>query len=151
MNARPGFTTKTWRLAPVFDGHCATPSDVEQADAVFALADTLNGRPMPLQKPAPVIWYAQDEEFAALVVQAEAHETDDDGSLEFLGLLLPAGGTAVVFPDDVEFVSAADPVWRSLLKADQEAADDGEDGAEWADYDLAEETPTEVWRENELD
>jgi hypothetical protein len=151
MNSRPGFTTKTWLHAPVFDGHCATPSDVEQAAAVFALADTLNGRPMPLQKPAPVIWYAEDEEFAALVVQAEAHETDDDGSLEFLGLLLPGGGTAVVFPDDVEFVNAADPVWRSLLKADEEAAADGEDGAEWADYDLPEETPTEVWRENELD
>lgn len=151
MTARPGFTAKTWRQAPVFDGHCATPADVEQADAVFALADTLNGRPTPLEKPAPVIWYAEDEEFAALVVQAETHETDDDGPLEFLGLLLPAGGTAVVFPDDVEFVSAADPVWRSLLKADQEAADDEEDGAEWADYDLAEESPVEVWRETELD
>jgi len=150
MTAHPGFTVKTWREAPVFDGHCATPADVEHAQAVFAIADTLNGRPMPLAKPAPVIWYAEDEEFAALVVQAEAHETDDDGSIEFLGLLLPAGGTAVVPPDDVEFVSATDPVWRSLLMADQEAADDEEDGAEWADYDT-EEAPVEVWREAELD
>jgi hypothetical protein len=151
MNARPGFTAKTWRQAPVFEGHCATPADVEHADAVFAIADTLNGRPMPLAKPAPVIWYAEDEEFAALVVQAEAHETDEDGQMEFLGLLLPTGGTAVVPPDAVEFVSAADPVWRSLLKADQEAADDDEDGAEWADYDLPEDASVEVWREAELD
>ena len=151
MTARPGFTTKTWSRAPVFDGHCATPADVEQADAVFAIADTLSGRPMALQKPAPVIWYAEDEEFAALVVQAEAHETDDDGALEFLGLLLPGGGTAVVFPDDVEFVSGTDPVWQSLLEADEEAAADDEDGAEWADYEQAEETPSEVWRESELD
>lgn len=151
MTASPGFTAKTWRHAPVFDGHCATPADVEHANAVFALADTFNGRPMPIAKPAPVIWYSEDEEFAALVVQAEAHETDDDGSMEVLGLLLPTGGTAVVPPDDVEFVSGTDPVWRSLLMADREAADDEEDGAEWADYDLAEEAEVDVWRESEAD
>jgi hypothetical protein len=89
MTARPGFTIGNWRSAPVFDGHCATPADVEGAAAVFALADTLNGRPVQMDKPAPVIWYSEDEEFAALVVQAEAHETEDDGLLEFLGLLLP--------------------------------------------------------------
>ena len=151
MNARPGFTAATWRLAPVFDGHCATPADVEGAAAVFALADTLNGRPLPIDKPAPVIWYAEDEEFAAVVVQAEAHETDDDGPLQFLGLLLPGGGTAVVFPDDVEFVPASDPVWQSLLEADNEAAGDVEDGAEWAGYDMAEEPAVEGWREEDLD
>ncbi len=151
MTARPGFTAANWRQAPVFDGHCATPTDVESAVAVFALADTVNGRPMALDKPAPVIWYAEDEEFAALVVQAETHETDEDGELEFLGLLLPGGGTAVVFPDDVEFVPAADPVWGSLLEADGDAAADDEDGAEWADFDLPEESAVDVWRERERD
>ncbi|HEY4029982.1 MAG TPA: hypothetical protein VGM25_06535 [Caulobacteraceae bacterium] len=151
MTAGPGFTVANWRQAPVFDGHCATPADVENAAAVFALADTLNGRPLSLQKPAPVIWYAQDEEFAALVVQAEAHESNEEEHLEVLGLLLPGGGTAMVFTNDVEFVPAADPVWRSLLQADGEAAVDDEDGAEWADYDLPEEPPVEVWREVELD
>ena len=106
---------------------------------------------MPIDKPAPVIWYAEDEEFAAVVVQAEAHETDEDGPLQFLGLLLPGGGTAVVFPDDVEFVPASDPVWRSLLAADNEAAEDAEDGAEWAGYDLADETAVEPWREDDAD
>jgi hypothetical protein len=131
MTARPGFTIGTWRKAPVFEGHCATPADVEGAEAVFALADTLNGRPKPMQKPAPVIWYSEDEEFAALVVQAETHETEQDGPLDFLGLLLPSGGTAVVFPDDVEFVEATDPVWESLLEADNSEEED-DDGAEWA-------------------
>jgi hypothetical protein len=151
MNARPGFTAATWRHAPVFDGHCATPADVEGADAVFALADTLNGRPLTIDKPAPVIWYAEDEEFAAVVVQAEAHETDEDGPLQFLGLLLPGGGTAVVFPDDVEFVPASDPVWRSLLAADNEAAGDAEDGAEWAGYDMPDEAAVEAWPEDDPD
>lgn len=151
MNARPGFTVSTWRQAPVFDGHCATPADVEGAAAVFALADTINGRPLPMDKPAPVIWYAEDEEFAALVIQAETHETDADGPLDFLGLLLPGGGTAVVFPDDVEFVPPTDPVWQSLLEADGEAAADAEDGAEWAGYDVAEEAGVEAWREESLD
>jgi hypothetical protein len=151
MTARPGFSTATWREAPVFDGHCATPADVEQAAAIFALADTFNGRPLALDKPAPVIWYAEDEEFAAVVVQAEAHETDEDGPLEFLGLLLPGGGTAVVFPDDVEFVNGADPVWQSLLEADEEASHDAEDGAEWADFDFPEETPAELRAQDEVD
>ena len=50
MTARPGFTAATWREAPVFDGHCATPADVESAAAVFALSDTFNGLPLPIDK-----------------------------------------------------------------------------------------------------
>ncbi len=91
---------------------------------MFALADTVNGRPLDLQKPAPVIWHAEDEQFAALVVQAESHETDDDGEADFYGLLLPGGGTAVVFADDLEFVDADDPVWLSLLEADSSEGED---------------------------
>jgi hypothetical protein len=151
MSARPGFTVTSWRAAPVFDGHCATPADVEGAAAVFALADTLNGRPLQMAKPAPVIWYAEDEEFAALVVQAEAHETDDDGVLEFLGLLLPGGETAVVFADDIEFVDAADPVWQALLEADGGGSEEEEeDGAEWAGADLPGESRETDWREDDL-
>lgn len=150
MTARPGFTAATWQKALVFEGHCATPADVEGAAAVFALADTLNGRPMPLAKPAPVIWYSEDEEFAALVVQAEAHETEDDGAMEFLGLLLPSGGTAVVFADDIEFVDATDPVWQSLLEADGSADDEDDEGAEWAGYDMPEDKPAHGWSEEDL-
>ena len=95
MTAHPGFSARTWKSARTFGGHCATPADVEGADAVFALGETLHGRPLPIDKPAPVIWYDEDEEFAALVVQAEAHETEDDVKLEMLGLLLPSGETVV--------------------------------------------------------
>ena len=144
MTAHPGFSSRTWRLAPTFSGHCATPADVEGADAVFALGDTLSGRPLEIKKPSPVIWYDEDEEFAALVVQAEAHETEDDGPLELLGLLLPGGQTAVALLEDVEFVEATDPVWLALLEADVEAGTD-EDDAEWA---LAE-VPGEDWRDEE--
>lgn len=118
MTERLGFTASDWRAAPIFEGRCATSADVEEAVAVFALADTVNGRPVRMAKPSPVIWYAEDEQFAALVVQAEYHETDDDGALEFLGLLLPDGKTAVVFADDLDFVDDSDPVWQSLLEAD---------------------------------
>jgi hypothetical protein len=153
MTARPGFTITDWRSAPVFDGHCAAPADVEGAAAVFALADTLNGRPLEMTKPAPVIWYSEDEEFAALVVQAETHETEDDGVLEFLGLLLPSGETAVVFADDLEFVTATDPVWLALLEADGggDLDDKAQDGAEWAGLDLPDgDGKDEDWREKDL-
>ena len=130
MTARPGVSAADWRSAKTFSGHVAAPSDVEQADAVFALGDTFNGRVLEMAKPQPVIWYGEDEEFAALVVQAEVHETEEGETLEVLGLLLPNGDTAVAFLEDVEQVDDADPVWLSLLEADQ----DDEDGAEWADW-----------------
>ncbi len=147
MTAHPGFSAHTWRSVRTFGGHCATPADVEGADAVFALAETLNGRPMPIEKPAPVIWYDEDEEFAAVVIQAEAHETEDDVALEMLGLLLPNGETVVAHLEDVEFVDEQDPVWLALLEADigeDEAEDEDDLGAEWASEELSEEDWTEA-------
>ncbi len=128
MSARPGFDAMTWRLVKPFDGHCATPTDVEENRAVFALADTFNGRPMEMAKPAPVVWFGEDEEFAALVIQAEVHETEEGEAMEVLGLLLPNGDTAVALVEDVEMVDDTDPAWLSLLDADLEDEDDDEDG-----------------------
>ncbi len=148
MTAHPGFSARTWKSARTFGGHCATLADVEGADAVFALGDTLHGRPLPIDKPSPVIWYDEDEEFAALVVQAEAHETEDDVKLEMLGLLLPNGETVVAPLEDVEFVDESDPVWLALLEADgpePEANEDEDDGAEWASEEIA-----EAWGEDRL-
>ena len=127
MSARPGFDAFTWKLVRPFDGHCATPADVESARAVFALSDTFNGRVLPIDKPAPVVWFGEDEEFAALIIQAEAHETEDGEAMEVLGLLLPNGDTAVALQDDVELVEESDPVWLSLLDADIEDEDEDDD------------------------
>ncbi|HTI66758.1 MAG TPA: hypothetical protein VL460_04335 [Caulobacteraceae bacterium] len=113
-----GFTADSWARAAVFQGRCATPHDVDAGAAVFALGETLNGRPMAMAMPQPVIWYEEDEEFAALVVQAEVHETEDGETLRVLGLLLPQGHTAVGFSEDVDEVDATDPVWLSLLAAE---------------------------------
>jgi hypothetical protein len=134
MSARPGFDAFTWKLVRPFEGHCATPADVEAARAVFALSDTFNGRVMPIAKPAPVVWFGEDEEFAALVIQAEVHETEDGEEMEVLGLLLPNGDTAVALHDDVEMVDEHDPAWLSLLDADLEDEDDDEEDED-EDYD----------------
>jgi hypothetical protein len=135
-----GYTAADWAWASTFKGRCATPHDVDAGAAVFALGDTLNGRPLPLSLPQPVIWYDDDEEFAALIVQAEVHETEDGDTLEVLGLLLPHGRTVVGFMDDVDEVDATDPVWVSLLEADRSAAneqatEEDEGGLYWADED----------------
>ena len=130
MSGRAGFDAFTWKLVRPFRGHCATPTDVEEARAVFALADTFNGRVMEVDMPAPVIWYSEEEEFAALLIQAEVHETEDGEAMEVLGLLLPNGDTAVALMDDVEMVEESDPVWLSLLEADLEEDEDEDD-----DYD----------------
>jgi hypothetical protein len=127
MSGRAGFDAFTWRLVRPFDGHCATPTDVEEARAVFALSDTFNGRVMAMEKPAPVVWFGEDEEFAALVIQAEVHETEDGEAMEVLGLLLPNGDTAVALMEDVEMVEESDPAWLSLLEADLEDEDEFED------------------------
>ncbi len=121
-----GFTETTWAAVPVFNGCCATPHDVDQSAAVFALGDTLNGRAMPdVDLPQPVIWYDDDDEFAAVAVQAEVHETEDGETMEVLGLVLPDGQTVISLLEDVDVVDATDPVWRALLAAD--LGDDGEE------------------------
>lgn len=123
-----GFTAKDWPSLATFAGRCASPHDVDAGAAVFALGDTFNGRPLPMDLPQPVIWYEEDEQFAAVVVQAEAHETEDGETLQVLGLVLPQGRTVVGFMDDVDEVDATDPVWVSLLDADSEAQ-----GGDWDD------------------
>ena len=125
-----GFTETDWGGAAVFKGRCATPEDVEAGAAVFALGDTFNARTLEMALPQPVIWYDEEEQFAALVVQAEVHETEDGEALEVLGLLLPQGRTVVGFTDDVDEVDATDPVWLSLLEADSGGDDDWEDDEE---------------------
>jgi hypothetical protein len=133
MSARPGYTAATWRLVRPFAAHVATPHDVEASNAVFALSDTFNGRVLEAERPQPVIWYGEDEEFAALLVQAEAHETDDGQEMQVAGLLLPNGDTAIALMEDIEPVSEHDPVWLSLLEADSDLeTDDDEDEAAWA-------------------
>lgn len=123
-----GFTAKDWPHLATFQGRCATPHDVDAGAAVFALGDTLNGRALTMDLPQPVIWYEEDEQYAAVVVQAETHETEDGETLEVLGLVLPQGKTAVGFMDDVDEVDATDPVWLSLLDADRDA-----EGGDWDD------------------
>jgi len=122
-----GFTAKDWRGLSTFQGRCASPHDVDAGAAVFALGDTFNGRSLAMSLPQPVIWYDEDEEFAAVVVQAEVHETQDGEILEVLGLVLPQGRTVVGFVDDVDEVDATDPVWLSLLEADLDPAGGDED------------------------
>lgn len=124
-----GFTEKTWDTLKVWAGACATAHDVDAGAAVFALGDTLNGEPMDWMLPQPVIWYDEDEEFAAVVVQAERHETEEGETLEVLGLVLPTGKTAVAFTEDVEEVDGVDPTWIALIEADLEPVemDDDED------------------------
>ena len=122
-----GFDAESWRGLRTFGGRCATPHDVDAAAAVYALGDTFNGEPLDMALPQPVIWYEEDEEFAAVAVQAERHETDEGETLEVLGLVLPHGETKIAFLEDVDEVDATDPVWRSLLEADLMDGGVGED------------------------
>jgi hypothetical protein len=127
MVDRKGFDAQTWKTTKAFSGRCATPQDVEVGGAVFALADTHHGHPIDMALPSPVIWYEEDEEFAALAVQAESHESEDGEELEVLGLILPGGRTAVAFVEDVEFVTDQDHTWLALLEADLEIDDEDDD------------------------
>jgi hypothetical protein len=125
-----GFDEHNWDQLKVWSGGCATPHDVDAGAAVFALGDTLNGKPLEWMLPQPVIWYEEDEEFAAVVVQAETHETEGGETLEVLGLVLPTGRTAIAFAEDVEEVDGVDPTWVSLIEAELEPIDGDEDDAD---------------------
>ncbi len=125
----PAFTAETWRAAATFSGRIARQADVDAHAAVFALADTVNAVVFEEPLPQPVIWYDEDADqaFAALIVQAESHETDDGQELQVLGLLLPEGRTAVAFTEDVEEVGGDNADWLDLLAADLSAQDDEDD------------------------
>lgn len=112
-----GYTADTWAEASAFAGRVATPDDVTAGAAVFALADTETPEPLDLGEPLPqpAIWYDDDLQTAAVIVQAEIHDAEGE-TLQPLGLLLPDGRTAVGFLDDVDLVDATDPVWRDLVE-----------------------------------
>ena len=118
------FTTSTWDKMTAFSGRLAMEADVTAGLAVYALSDTQNGQALDLVLPQPVIWYDEDDEFGALIVQAESHDTEEGETLEVLGLLLPNGETVVAFRDDVDEVDATDPFWVALVEAFDSEGDD---------------------------
>ncbi len=120
-----GFDVDDWARLTPFNGAVATLDDVQAGKAVFALGDTEDARVIDMELPQPVIWWEEDGEQAAVIVQAEAHVGPDGDLMEVLGLILPDGGGAVALLDDVDLVDDTDPTWRDLVAR---AVDmDGED------------------------
>jgi len=120
-----GFDVDDWSRLKPFAGAVATLDDVQAGKAVFALGDTEEARVIDMGLPQPVIWWEDDGEQAAVIVQAEAHVGPDGELMEVLGLILPDGGGAVALLDDVDLVDDTDPTWRDLVAR---AVDmDGED------------------------
>src|SRR5690606_8538053 len=120
-----GFDVDDWSRLKAFAGAVATLDDVQAGKAVFAMGDTEDARVIDMQLPQPVIWWEEDGEQAAVVVQAEAHVGPDGDLMEVLGLILPDGGGAVALLEDVDLVDDTDPTWRDLVAG---AVDmDGED------------------------
>ncbi|RSB43415.1 MULTISPECIES: hypothetical protein [Brevundimonas] len=120
-----GFDVDDWSRLTPFTGAVATLDDVQAGKAVFALGDTEEARVINMELPQPVIWWEEDGEQAAVIVQAEAHVGPDGDVMEVLGLILPDGGGAVALLDDVDLVDDTDPTWRDLVAR---AVDmDGED------------------------
>ena len=121
-----GFDAEDWMRLKPFTGAVATLDDVQARRAVFALGDTDDPRPIPIEMPQPVIWWDDEGEQAAVIVQAETHLNAEGEEMEVLGLILPDGGAAVALMDDVDLVDASDPTWRDLVTnaIDPGAADD---------------------------
>jgi len=118
-----GFDVDDWsRLKPFTV--LATLDDVQAGLAVFSLADTLDGRPLDMELPQPLIWWEDDGEQAAVAVQAEIHRLADGEVMEVLGLILPDGSSAVALLDDVDLVDDTDPKWRELVEGAIEAGID---------------------------
>jgi hypothetical protein len=140
-----GYDTLTWERLPTFSDRCATPEDVDSGNAVFALGETVKGRPLPMPLPQPVIWWADEGEVAGVAVQAEAHETEDGDPMEVVGVVLPDGGTIVVLLEDVDLVESTDPFWRDLVEG---VLDDEEDEEEEDAGSLA---PDDSWDEDSED
>lgn len=110
-----GFDVDDWARLTPFAGAVATLDDVQAGKAVFALGDTEEARVIDMELPQPIIWWEEDGEQAAVIVQAEAHVGPDGELMEVLGLILPDGGGAVALLDDVDLVDDTDPTWRDLV------------------------------------
>lgn len=110
-----GFDSEDWTRLEPFVGSVATLEDVQARRAIFALGDTDDPRLIAMDLPQPVIWWDEDGEQAAVVVQAETHLGPDGEEMEVLGLILPDGGGAVALMEDVDLVDATDPTWRALV------------------------------------
>ena len=121
-----GFDADDWNRLKPFTGAVATLDDVQARRAVFALGETDDPRVIDMDLPQPVIWWDEDGEQAAIVVQAETHLGKDGEEMEVLGLILPDGEGAVALMGDVDLVDDTDPTWRDLVTRaiDPSAADD---------------------------
>jgi hypothetical protein len=120
-----GFDVDDWGRLAAFAGAVASLDDVQAGRAVFALADTGDPRPLDMPLPQPLIWWSDDGEQAAVAVQAEVHQTDDE-TMEVLGLILPDGAGAVTLLEDVDLVDDTDPEWRRMV-AEAVGAETGDD------------------------
>jgi len=109
-----GFDVDDWARLKTFTGAVATLDDVQAHRAIFALGDTDESWVIEMELPQPIIWWEDDGEQAAIVVQAEAHVGSDGETMEVLGLILPDGSTAVALMDDVDLVE--------ILKESQRAS-----------------------------
>jgi hypothetical protein len=122
-----GFDVDDWSRLQPFSGAVARVHDVQAGRAVFALADTLDARPIVMDLPQPLIWWDEDGEQGAVAVQAESHTGPDGEVMEVLGLILPDGSSAVALLEDVDLVDDTDPAWRQLVAnaIDADVAEDG--------------------------
>jgi len=118
-----GFDVDDWARLKTFTGAVATLDDVQAHRAIFALGDTDESWVIEMELPQPIIWWEDDGEQAAIVVQAEAHVGSDGETMEVLGLILPDGSTAVALMDDVDLVDDTDPTWRDLVTSAVDGAD----------------------------
>ena len=118
-----GFDVDDWARLKTFTGAVATLDDVQAHRAIFALGDTDESWVIEMELPQPIIWWEDDGEQAAIIVQAEAHVGSDGETMEVLGLILPDGSTAVALMDDVDLVDDTDPTWRDLVTSAVDGAD----------------------------
>lgn len=118
-----GFDVDDWSRLKPFTGAVATLEDVQARKAIFALGDTEAGSTIDMDLPQPIIWWEEDGEQAAVVVQAESHVGSDGEIMEVLGLILPDGSGAVALMDDVDLVDDTDPTWPDLVTNAVDASD----------------------------
>ena len=119
-----GFDVDDWSRLKPFTGAVATLEDVQARRAVFAMGDTEDPGVIDMALPQPVIWWEDDGEQAAVIVQAETHVGSDGEVMEVLGLILPDGAGAVALLDDVDLVDDTDPTWRDLVERAIDGADE---------------------------
>jgi hypothetical protein len=124
-----GFDTASWEYVECFKSHVASPDDMHNGSAVFAVADSFSSQTITMDLPQPAMWHSSAGAIPVLIVQAERHkEFESSEAEELFGVLMPNGSSAVTTEAYLDWVDGEDEAWLDAIDDLLDALSEGDEG-----------------------